>query len=334
MNGIEFCKRIIIASPANAQTGGPELMHQLCYVLREKGYNAFMYYYGGDKKTECPKAYLSYANPFFTEFEEQNTDLLIVPETATYLVKNFKLLRVWCWWLSVDNFYVSEEKKIWKFLGMSKEYQYKFRNKVALSSVSKMLRERYELHLAQSYYAVDSCLNMGIPNGHIKFLSDYINSEFIDRAQTAKVKKENIILYNPKKGMNFTKKIIDFMPDWKWIPLAGFTRSQMSEMLLKAKVYIDFGEHPGKDRIPREAAISNCCVITGKRGSAGFYNDVPINPEYKFDDTDTEINNIIKKIKDVFDNYENCLQDFVGYRSFIRLEKKKFYNDVNEIFKY
>lgn len=53
----------------------------------------------------------------------------------------------------------------------------------------------------------------------------------------------------------------------------------------KSKVYIDFGNHPGKDRIPREAAISGCIVITGKRGAAAFAEDVCIPETYKFDES-------------------------------------------------
>lgn len=58
--------------------------------------------------------------------------------------------------------------------------------------------------------------------------------------------------------------------DLRWVPLIGMTTEEMRSCMSKSKVYIDFGNHPGKDRIPREAAISGCIVITGKRGAAAF----------------------------------------------------------------
>jgi len=61
-------------------------------------------------------------------------------------------------------------------------------------------------------------------------------------------------------------------------------REEVIKLLQKAKVYIDFDYHPRKDRLPREAAILGCCVITRKRGSAKFFEDVPIPDEYKFED--------------------------------------------------
>ena len=109
------------------------------------------------------------------------------------------------------------------------------------------------------------------------------------------------MLYNPKKGIEFTRQLIEAAPDLNWVPLENMSNEEVRGKLKTSKVYIDFGDHPGKDRFPREAAISGCCVITGKRGSAA-YDDVPI-PE-----------------------------DFDGYRSTIKAEKNKFIEDVRSIF--
>ena len=110
------------------------------------------------------------------------------------------------------------------------------------------------------------------------------------------------------------------------------SRTQMIETLQRAKVYIDFGNHPGKDRIPREAAILGCCVITGKRGSAAFYEDVPISDEYKFDDKDENIYRIIHRVRDCLENYAERDKDFEHYRRVIRDEPSKFIADLRKIF--
>jgi hypothetical protein len=107
----------------------------------------------------------------------------------------------------------------------------------------------------------------------------------------------------------------------------------MREVLETSKVYIDFGNHPGKDRIPREAAISGCCVITGKRGAARFYQDVPIPEEYKFDDNTESIPAIVRQIKTCIANYGNHFHDFDQYRTMIREEHHAFLINVKEIFK-
>jgi len=141
-----------------------------------------------------------------------------------------------------------------------------------------------------------------------------------------------MVVYNPKKGFVFTKKIISMANDIKFVPLINMSRNQVIESLQKAKVYIDFGNHPGKDRIPREAAILGCCVITGKIGSAAFFEDVPIPDEYKFEEKEENIPKIIEKIKDCFEHFEERYKDFEYYREVIRNEPQKFLEDLKKIF--
>ena len=131
-------------------------------------------------------------------------------------------------------------------------------------------------------------------------LSDFISSTFFDGIETETIIRKNIVLYNPKKGVEFTQKIMDTCPEFEWIALQNMSHEEMKQTMLTSKVYIDFGNHPGKDRIPREAALCGCCVITGKRGSAKNDVDVKIPPSYKFDDNNENLFLIKRKI-------QNCL---------------------------
>ena len=101
---------------------------------------------------------------------------------------------------------------------------------------------------------------------------------------------------------------------------------------MESKVYIDFGNHPGKDRIPREAAISGCCIITGKRGSAKYKDDVYIEDEFKFNDSEENIDSIISKINYLIENYENETKKFDLYRDRISKEEIVFEKDIDKIF--
>ena len=75
------------------------------------------------------------------------------------------------------------------------------------------------------------------------------------------------------------------------------TRNEIIRLLQRVKIYIDFGNHSGKDRIPRETAILKCCVMTGLRGSAKYKEDVNIPFDYKFEDKNENISKVIGKIK-------------------------------------
>ena len=110
------------------------------------------------------------------------------------------------------------------------------------------------------------------------------------------------------------------------------TREQVVDLLSQAKVYVDFGGHPGKDRIPREACVSGACIITNMSGSAFYYNDVPIPDEYKFDEKESSLDDVICKIQECIDDYESRVKDFDYYRSCIKGEQDVFIEDVKQLF--
>lgn len=321
--------KVYVVCPANVATGGPELLHQLVYKLNIFGIEAYMYYYNTKKgKDPVHDEYKIYNNRYVESIDDNKNNLLIVPEVKTDLLYKYKSVQKVIWWLSVDNYFKSINsdslKNKIKNLLKSVFYNYK----------PYKFDNNGIYHLVQSEYARQFLLNKGVEDDQIKYLSDYINPRFIKNTQNSMILKENIVAYNPQKGYEFTKKIIEKNKySFKFVPIVNMSRQQVAELLLKSKVYIDFGNHPGKDRIPREAAISNCCVIVGKRGSAKYYEDVPILEEFKFDFDELLINDILDKINDCIINYENNIKKFEGYRNFILSEEEKFEKDIKNIFK-
>jgi len=192
-------------------------------------------------------------------------------------------------------------------------------------------RKEKIIYFVQSEYAKQMLKNRGINNAF--FLGDYLNNLFIEQ-QTINIntKKENIVIYNPKKGIEFTKAIIQEAKYIKFVPIENMTRDEVANLLSTAKVYIDFGNHPGKDRIPRESVISGCCVIVGKDGSAKFYEDVPLEDEFKYVASVKNIPLIVEKIRNCFDNYEEEIKKFAKYREMIKNEQSKFIDDIKNIF--
>lgn len=164
------------------------------------------------------------------------------------------------------------------------------------------------------------------------YLSDFLNPLFIEQAAQATGECENVVLYNPKKGKKFTSHLMRAASDLKWRALENMTREEMAAALQSVKVYIDFGNHPGKDRIPREAAISGCLLVTGLDGSAAFSEDVPIPAEYKIAARRENIGQIIATIKELMANYEQHYAELEPYRGFIRGEKVVFERGAVEIF--
>lgn len=328
-------KKIKVICPAKKVTGGPELLHQFCYEARKMGYNAQMVYISKDEsmlKDPVAPQYRHYQNPYSTTLNDSSDSIFIIPETSPEVCLDIKKGDKIFWWLSVDNY----TNNLYRSRGWDYRDSFwaplikKVRTSIGRAVDVKTCNIKY--HLVQSYYAWDYCNKIGIDDSKIMYLSDYLNDSYLENAkENLGFSKKNQVLYNPKKGLEFTKRIMAAAPDIKWIPLIHLTYDQMVNFMRESKVYIDFGNHPGKDRIPREAAVNGCCIITGMRGAAAFQKDVDIPFGYKFKDVPESIPSILDKIRDIFAHYDENVHEFEKYRTKIHNEHEQFLTDLCKV---
>lgn len=72
------------------------------------------------------------------------------------------------------------------------------------------------------------------------------------------------------------------------------------------------------DRLPREATLAGCIVLTNREGAANFDQDVPLPKEFKFASFD--VDNIYSMLKDCcFDDvkYKEYAEKMAPYRDWI-----------------
>ena len=284
--------------------------------------------------------YQDYKVPYVFEIDDKTKNFLIVPERNTDLLYSFCNIRAAVWWLSIDNFF----KRPYLFYLLKKiqfpkpnlsilKFLYRTKNIIFQQKVLSAKDHNKYFHFTQSAYANQYLKNnFNVNEELIYMLTDYLLEIFFEK-KNENIKKENIVLYNPTKGTTFTKKLIKANKNIKWIAIQNMTPREVRELLLRSKLYVDFGGHPGRDRFPREAVISGCCLITGKRGSANFFEDIPIDDEFKFLDKTSEITNISKKIKSIFSNYESEVRKFEYYKNFIKNNELIFEEEILNIFK-
>ena len=333
-------QKIYVLAPYGGMTGGVELCHQLVDYLRKKAQNAFIVYVD----TYCRPALLQNVIKYYEKYEvktsnaidDDPSNLLVVPEVFFDVVMIYTKIKIACWWMSVDNRYnratlmqqLIFKKGILEKVGCIKNWL-----KRGMKSVCKndndILKKNDDrlIHLYQSTYAQHHLYNQNF--SVVLPLSDFINTELAGNPQN---EKNNIVLYNPAKGLKFTKKIISRLPNVKFIPLKGLTRIQLKELLETSKLYIDFGNFPGKDRLPREAVLNGCCIITGREGASYFYEDVPIRAFYKFDVKESNLAVITQRILYVLNHYEQCVKDFDEYKLRVSREQNLFYDEIERIF--
>ncbi len=306
--------RIYILAPMNKMSGGAELAHQMCHAINTltDTYAKMCYVNVSapfDKAlctdVEAPEAYGIYQTSHVTDFDEMNQpeNVVVFPEGLTHSMPYVARARKVLWWMSVDNYILSTHEKNFDYIA-----------------------DNVILHLYQSYYAKDY-VEKKIENARGMYLSDYINDEhgkFIYPAEF----RENIGLYNPAKGYEEIVPLISRANWLRWVPLSGLDVPHMVLLMQSSKIYVDFGNHPGKDRIPREAAANGCCVITNKKGAAAFDMDVPIPEKYKFDEPKERLDEINDFLKDICENFKERQQEFAAYREMIKKEKDCFNSDI------
>jgi hypothetical protein len=320
-------RKIFVVAPGGVVTGGPELLHQFADTLNRETPRARMLYAPFSGHFETPEPYRRYDAPSARVADVKPGSLVILPEVYATLVDHFPGSRVHFWWLSVDSFNAGLGRTtIGRHIG----------RRIAGVRMGK-LRRHVAMHFYQSDYAHHFLQSAALaPTAK---LSDYLADEYVQAiGRPSRRQRDNLLVYNPAKGRRQTRLILRALarssgPRTQMIPLVGMTREQVRDVLGRAKVYIDFGGHPGKDRIPREAAAMGACVIVNRRGSAGNSVDIPIPNEFKIDDRRRGFEMlVVERIKTLMTDFDRHTRSFDAYRQAIAREPASFAEDVRTLF--
>ncbi len=284
---------IIAICPGDYVTGGPEALHQLVDMANHvlPG-SAAICYWPFEESFEKNEAFKSYNAPIIQRNKIPADAVIVIPEVLPYLVLEFEQ-RCVLWWLSVDNFL----------------------------DVYRGLLNLFDLHVTQSTYASNEVKALfHLPS---IMLSDYINSEFQSIGQRSKNKT---IAVNPSKGIDLIERFRSLNPEISVVILENLSRIEVRELLLSAMAYIDFGHHPGKDRLPREATLQNAIVFARRAGAAQLFADLQLPDEYLFDD----LSDLSLKIDKLFEQYPLHVERQQLYREHVGNQKNIFMQEVTQ----
>ncbi len=309
-------QRVIVTCPAESVTGGPEALHQLVDALVGLGADAAMAYLApapgrafAESVTTAtiPDAYRHYRVPLWrAPLPDDGDTVIILPEVWSCAVDEFVAARVGLWWLSVDNNLVS---------GLGRFFQ-------------RPAPRRAPVHLYQSAYARAYLAVHGTAG---EPLGDYLAAAHF--APTTETPRRRRVAFNPKKGFETTIQIIQrslaLGVEAEWVPIAGLDAAGVAALLATCRVYIDFGPHPGMDRLPREAALAGCCVVTGRQGAAAFAEDLPIPDLFKVPDANIDL--AVARIAWCLDD-PGASRAFDDYRRWIRSQRTRFFEQVVRLF--
>lgn len=272
---------MLVPYPRGAQTGGPEALHQLVDSLRRLGVDAWLWATPETRGSERVPDYARYDAPETTEKMDEADTAVVLSETMLGLTSNWRRARIFCWWLSIDKcpyFGVLRRCQNARLDGV--EHAPFLLAKAVLGAQRRALPDRLRLarmtHLSQSRFAHDFIRRTLWVSPTM--LGDYIPA---GGRSTGRKPSTLSIAYNPTKGLQLTEEIRSLTDSSiEWLPIAGLTREGVDAMLDRATVYLETGEQPGKDRIPREAALRGCVVIMLRKGAGRSRADCPLPEEH------------------------------------------------------
>jgi hypothetical protein len=303
-------EEIYVLCPARVVTGGPEALHQLVDALRSIGKRAFISYYPEGQRHRTEPHYQIY-NVEQAVPRDVATALVVFPEVETDRVATFLHAGRAIWWLSVDHY-------------TAKDNAFDDR-----SAIPAHVRHCY--HLWQSEYAARFLASHDM---NAQPLCGYVATDYLlSEDEIGRLAKEDIIAFNPSKGFDLTRGLMGLDVPGDWVPIENLSRAGVRELLRRSKLYVDFGNHPVRDRIPREAAISGACVITGRRGSAAFSEDVPIPCEWKLDESAPDFKQRFENLAcQILGSHASHADRLKQYRNAIRSEKDEFFAAIGDLF--
>jgi hypothetical protein len=314
--------RIQVVVPSGLRSGGPESLHNLALQIQSLGVRSEIVYFPFKQQYEITLGYEKYAR-IAHDIDDDSGTFIIFPETLCMLGFSVSKASVGIWWLSVDHFtqtHYYSYRDYFRYLRLVIRRHRPFRGAKSLKKF---------IHFSKSHYDEEFLRSHSITFSR---LTGPISSEYISNADSSHDRK-NIILFNPKKGIEYTSHLKNNFSQYKFISLEGMSTDELIAAYANSKIYIDFGNHPGKERMPREAVALGCCVITGLLGSARNAIDIPIPRDYKIntlsDDFLYRFQTVTHKI---FSNFELAKLDFDNFRNEVLNEPAQQLTDLKRIF--
>jgi len=323
-------ERVVIICP-EAITGGPEALHQLGDSINRQGGHAVMAYrmgknalrFDGDRLLCTPRpgeAFRAHYAPYSPITEEAiplgDRTLVVYPEMYPLEALRYRQGPRAIWWLSVDN-----------ALQYTPSLAYR-------SSARELFRDDSLLHFHQSCYARSYLLEQGARQ--VVPLYDYVErgyqlSPTAAAAKAAANVARSVALF-PRKGAELAQVFVDGAPNVTYRRIDGMTRAQVGEALAGTSVYIDFGHQPGKDRVPREAALAGNVVFLHEKGAGAHFGDYPVDRQYLFTPDDVHSGALRARVHEALREYPTHLARQAPLRQQIALERQEFDLQVSAAF--
>lgn len=296
--------RIHIVCPGDQVNGSAESLHQFGRAAATAGHDARIAYEPFDVLGPVVSAFRSYGLRNDQDVPDDPDVVVLVPHTAVDLVAHLNQAQVLVWWLRVDD-------------------------EADVAAVTAAVP--HATHLAQSEHARRFLDLHGMT---ATVLGDYVHPDFIERARSLEpMRRLDTVLYNPDPTDEVTPRLIEASRGvLDWVPVERLSRNEVAEIMAYSKVYVDFGAHAGRTRLPREALAVGCCVITGRRGAAGNGTDLDTPDGFSFDESSPDVvKDALNRVALTVMEFDDADRQFSSLRATVAEQQQKCRADIGRL---
>ena len=313
--------KVYVASSLGLQTAGPEALTLLVHSFRRRGVEAYLIPIRGHRGRDNHPEYDDFDFAIAETIPKDDSSHLVITEVSPIEsfreIRGTPDERIWMLWLSV-NFSPIPRARYYKAdqggggfypPGSAKQLPelWPYDDTVISSGPFRSLREASRrtrsrgtgrlralaVETASIRYAesvVKRNINFGTQSYYGQgFIASQLGRESFKvtdypRAMPALgdiTKKRKLVTFNGAKGRWKLKELQPLLPDVQFRPIEGMTYPEVCHALAESSLYVELGHLPGRDRLPREAALAGTPTVMLARGAGFCWKDFPIGEKYR-----------------------------------------------------
>ncbi len=355
--------KFYVASPIGDRTGGPEALALLVDSMRKKGVESYLIPLRNFRGRVQHPEYVKFDAPILQEMPDHPDAHLVIGEVSP-IESRKELSRtadshIWMLWLSVNNspipaarYYKGNEASgsmfpagsgsvvpanLWPYddteidSGSWRSLREARRRKgESIAQLPAVGVEAVSIRYAKSLMKRN--LNFGTQSHYGQgFLrstfgrDSFILTDYPQPAASINVPRErNVVSYNGYKGQWKIDDLRRRLPEVDFVPIENMSFDQVRETLARSCIYVEIGNLPGRDRLPREAANLGTPTIMLTRGSGYCWADAPIGEKYRFAYTVDWADHMAPVIKETLADPTEITATQTSYRDWVAGEPERY----------
>ena len=362
--------RIYVASPLGQRTGGPEALTLLVHSFRERGLEAYLIPMRNFRGKDNHPEYDFYNVKIAERIADPTRDHFVLTEVSPIEsrreLSQLPDERIWMLWLSVNfspipearyysatqadcSFFPSGANEklpdLWPYddapissgrFPTLREAQRRI-TASGLSRARALAIETASIKYARRVsrrsinFGTQSCYGQSFVRRHLEREAFLITDYPRPMPDVGDVKRRpSVVAYNGAKSQWKIAELQALLPDVEFLPIQNMSFDEVCRNLAAAALYVEIGHLPGRDRLPREAALLGTPCIMLARGAGFCWDDFPIGVDYRIPYTIDWAQHMAPVIQAALDDPEQIRRVQEPFREWVAGEKARYEQAVDD----